>query len=48
MSDGAVRVAVHRIRKRYRTALRDEIAKTVADVDDIEDEIRGLFEAFEN
>ena len=46
MSDGAVRVAVHRLRKRYRKALREEIAKTVSDVNDIEDEIRGLFAAF--
>ena len=48
MSDGAVRVAVHRLRKRYRKVLREEIAKTIADVDDVEDEIRGLFMTFEN
>lgn len=48
MSDGALRVATHRLRKRYRKVLREEIAKTVADVDDVEDEIRGLFAAFES
>jgi hypothetical protein len=28
---GAVRVAVHRLRKRYRQLLREEIAQTLAD-----------------
>src|SRR5882724_10462749 len=31
MEEGAVRVAVHRLRKRYRQLLRDEIANTLAD-----------------
>src|SRR5687767_14609044 len=31
MSEAAVRMAVHRLRKRYRQLLRDEIAQTVAD-----------------
>lgn len=40
----AARVAAHRLRKRYRQLLRDEIAHTVATSDEIEDEIRHLFE----
>jgi len=44
-SEGAARVAVHRLRRRYRELLRAEIAHTVADPDDIESEIRYLLEA---
>jgi len=46
MSLSAVKVAVHRLRQRYRELLRDEIAKTVVDVEQIDDEIRALFAAF--
>lgn len=45
MTEGAVKVAVHRLRQRFRIALRLEIANTVADEADIDDEIRSLFEA---
>jgi RNA polymerase sigma-70 factor (ECF subfamily) len=45
MSDGAVKVAVHRMRKRYRERLREEIAHTVERPEDIEEELRHLFEA---
>jgi len=45
MSEGALRVAAHRLRKRYRELLRHEVAQTVADDADIEDEIRALFAA---
>lgn len=45
MTEGAARVAVHRLRKRCRELLRDEIAQTVADEGQIDDEIRGLFAA---
>ena len=44
MTEGAVKTAVHRLRKRFRSALRDEIADTVSDPADIEDEIRYLIE----
>ena len=44
-TEGAVKVAVHRLRQRYRALLRAEIAKTVEDEADIEDEIRGLVAA---
>jgi RNA polymerase sigma-70 factor (ECF subfamily) len=45
VSQGAVRVAVHRLRHRYRQRLRAEIAQTVAEPGDVEDEIRSLFRA---
>jgi RNA polymerase sigma-70 factor (ECF subfamily) len=45
MTEGAVQVAVHRLRSRYRAALRARIAATVADPADIEEEIRDLFAA---
>jgi len=44
-SEGAVKVAVHRLRQRYRELLRAEIADTVADPGEIDDEIRNLFTA---
>ena len=43
MSEGALRVAVHRLRRRYRDILREEIANTVTNPEDIEEEIRHLF-----
>jgi DNA-directed RNA polymerase specialized sigma24 family protein len=45
LSPAAVRQAAHRLRRRYRELLRAEVAATVAGEDEIEDEIRGLFEA---
>ncbi len=45
MTEGAVRVAIHRLRKQYRQTLRDDIAQTVAAEDEIDDEIRDLFKA---
>ena len=45
MTEGAVKVAVHRLRKRYRELLRDEIAQTVDTEDQIDDEIQALFSA---
>ena len=45
MTEGAVKVAVHRLRHRYRELLRDEIAQTVATEDQIDEEIRDLFAA---
>lgn len=46
MEEGAVRVAVHRLRKRYRQLLRDEIANTLADPVMVDEEMRALFGAF--
>jgi DNA-directed RNA polymerase specialized sigma24 family protein len=42
---GAVQVAVHRLRQRYRAALRARIGATVGDPSQIDDEIRELFAA---
>ena len=44
MTPAAVRVAAHRLRQRYRELLRHEIAQTVAQSGDVEDEIRDLFQ----
>jgi RNA polymerase sigma factor (sigma-70 family) len=45
MSEGAVKVAVHRLRRQYRNLLRDEIAQTVSSPDEIDDELRHLWSA---
>jgi RNA polymerase sigma-70 factor (ECF subfamily) len=45
MSESAVKVAAHRLRRRYQELLRDEIAQTVASPDEVEDELRDLFAA---
>ncbi len=45
MSEGAIKVAVHRLRKRYGQLLRDEIGQTVASPEEIADEIRSLISA---
>jgi RNA polymerase sigma-70 factor (ECF subfamily) len=45
LSAGAVKVAVHRLRRRYRELLRDEIAHTVTGPAEVEDEVRDLFAA---
>lgn len=42
LDEGAVRVAVHRLRKRYRELLREEIAQTLADPAVVEEELRSL------
>ncbi len=48
VTEGAAKVAAHRLRKRYRELLREEIAKTLNEGDSIEDEIRELFAALGN
>lgn len=45
VSEGAARVAVHRLRRRYGYLLREQIAATVDDPADVDDEIRALFAA---
>jgi DNA-directed RNA polymerase specialized sigma24 family protein len=44
-SDGAFRVALHRLRRRFRDVVKGEIAATVASPDDIADELRHLIAA---
>jgi RNA polymerase sigma factor (sigma-70 family) len=41
-SEGALKVAIHRLRKRYRELFRQEIADTVADPAEVETELRYL------
>jgi RNA polymerase sigma-70 factor (ECF subfamily) len=44
MSAGAVKVAIHRLRQRYRYLLRATIAETVSNEGDLDDEIRYLID----
>jgi RNA polymerase sigma-70 factor (ECF subfamily) len=46
MSEGAVKVAVHRLRKRYREMLKAEIAETVEDPAQVSEELQALMAAF--
>jgi RNA polymerase sigma-70 factor (ECF subfamily) len=43
ISETTAKVAAHRMRKRYRELLRAEIAQTVRQPEDVDDEIRDLF-----
>lgn len=45
ISEGALKVAVHRLRRRYRQLLRDEVAHTVESPDEVEGELQHLFRA---
>jgi RNA polymerase sigma-70 factor (ECF subfamily) len=45
MSEAAVKVAVHRLRQRFRRILQEQIAQTVADASDIDNELRCLMAA---
>jgi RNA polymerase sigma-70 factor (ECF subfamily) len=45
MTVGAVKVAIHRLRQRYRDRVRDVIGRTVADPADVDAEVRDLFSA---
>lgn len=45
MSEGAIKVAAHRLRRRYREVLRAEVAETVSATDDIDQELRELLRA---
>lgn len=45
MTEGAVKIAVHRLRRRCGELLRAEIAQTVAGPDDVDEELRDLFAA---
>lgn len=46
MDESAVRVAVHRLRKRYRALLREEIAHTLSEPSMVEEELAVLMRAF--
>ena len=45
ISANAAKVAAHRLRKRYRELLRAEVGQTLAEAEEIDDEIRQLFAA---
>lgn len=45
MSEGAVKVAVHRLRRRFGELVREQIERTVANPAEVDDEIRELFAA---
>ena len=45
MSEDAVHIATHRLRKRYRAILQEQIAATLDDPSDFDDELRSLFDA---
>ena len=45
MSESAVKSAAHRLRRRYRELLRDQIARTVDGPEAVDQEIRDLFDA---
>ena len=45
LSEGAVKVAVHRLRQRFRDAVRAEIAQTVATPEEVDEELRCLMTA---
>lgn len=42
MTEGALRTAVHRLRRQFARALREQILETVSSVDEVDDEIRYL------
>ena len=45
MTESSVKVAIHRLRKRYGELLREEVLQTVGSPEAVDDEIRYLFEA---
>jgi DNA-directed RNA polymerase specialized sigma24 family protein len=45
LTEGALKVAIHRLRRRYRDLLKREIADTVADSSDVADELEVLLSA---
>jgi RNA polymerase sigma-70 factor (ECF subfamily) len=45
LSEGAVKVMIHRLRKRFRAVVRAEIAQTLRDPEHVEEELRHLIEA---
>jgi len=45
LSEPALKSAIHRLRKRYRDLLREEVAATVADASEVDEELRFLLQA---
>src|SRR5688572_5614373 len=44
-TEGAVRTAIHRLRRKFQTRLRQDIAETVADAGEVDDEVKYLIRA---
>jgi RNA polymerase sigma-70 factor (ECF subfamily) len=47
MREGAIKVAVHRLRRRFGVLVREQVERTLSNPDEIDDEIRELFAALE-
>jgi RNA polymerase sigma-70 factor (ECF subfamily) len=45
LTEGAVKVAVHRLRRQFRDLLRQEIEQTVSSASEVESEMRHLWSA---
>jgi hypothetical protein len=45
MGEGALKVALHRLRRRFGEHLREQIASTLASSDQVEEELRHLVAA---
>jgi RNA polymerase sigma-70 factor (ECF subfamily) len=45
MTEGAVKVAAHRMRARYREQLVEEVGRTVVDAGSVAEEVRDLLSA---
>jgi RNA polymerase sigma-70 factor (ECF subfamily) len=48
MSEGAVKVAIHRLRRRFGALLREEVAQTVSNPGDVDGELRYLMSVLES
>ena len=44
-TEAALNVAIHRLKKRFRQLLEEQIVETIDDPAELKDEIRALFEA---
>ena len=45
MNEGAVKVAIHRLRRRFREVIKNEIGRTVSDRAQVDEELRYLLQA---
>ncbi len=45
INEGAVKVAIHRLRRRFREVIKKEISQTVDDTGQVDMELHYLFEA---
>jgi RNA polymerase sigma factor (sigma-70 family) len=48
LAESTLRVALHRLRRRFVVLLREEVARTVADPREVDDEIRWMLETLQN